>query len=65
MKAWTCPACGRGVAPGVQTCDHGGTLDLKGREFVSHIPAAPFFRPGFEPMTPVDPWAPGRYTVTD
>ena len=23
-KAWACPSCGRGVAPGVQTCDHGG-----------------------------------------
>ena len=21
-KPWTCPVCGRGVAPGVETCDH-------------------------------------------
>lgn len=23
-QPWTCPACGRGVAPGEKTCDHGG-----------------------------------------
>jgi len=34
VSAWTCPACGRGVAPSEKTCDHGGQVDLKGREFV-------------------------------
>ena len=24
-KAWICPLCKRGVAPGVTTCDHGGS----------------------------------------
>ena len=37
--AWTCPACGRGVAPSEKTCDHGGQiLDLKGREFLPPYP---------------------------
>lgn len=24
-EGWICPKCGRGVAPGVTHCDHGGT----------------------------------------
>lgn len=61
IKAWLCPACGRGVAPGVKTCDHGKgePLDLKGREFAPAIPWLP------RDLTPIDPWAPGRTMITD
>ena len=38
MKGWTCPSCGRGVAPDVKTCDHGGVLDAKGRDFLPPFP---------------------------
>lgn len=60
MKPWTCPACGRGVAPGVKTCDHGNgePLDLKGREFLPALPpATPFNWPRFVP--------PGRTEIYD
>ena len=32
---WTCPGCGRGVAPGQKTCDHGGKAGLP------YVPAYP------------------------
>jgi hypothetical protein len=25
-KPWVCPSCGRGVAPGEKTCDHGSAV---------------------------------------
>jgi len=39
---WTCPSCGRGVAPTEKTCDHGAPADVMppspyARRFVSPI----------------------------
>lgn len=61
---WTCPGCGRGVAPDVKTCDHGGTVDLKGRDFVP-LPYVPY--PSAPPYYDTGRPVPGFYhhTVTD
>ena len=37
MKGWTCPSCGRGVAPTEKTCDHGGAL--KARDYLPPDPS--------------------------
>lgn len=56
-EGWTCPKCGRGVRPDVETCDHGGSL-AQSVEDIARIFAR---RPGDQ--TPCDPleylrWSP-------
>ncbi len=50
---WICPACGRGVAPGQITCDHGGMNPLL--PFRPVQPSIPIPNPAPYSPTPVIP----------
>ncbi len=45
-QPWICPSCNRGVAPGVETCDHGGQLAY---DPIWPIPIGP------QPVEPIGP----------
>lgn len=40
---WKCPVCGRGVAPDVRTCEHGGQIAAPGSFPLHGIPVSPSF----------------------
>jgi len=44
-QGWTCPACGRGVAPTEKTCDHG---------WAAMVPSV--FLPYYEPPMRTNPY---------
>jgi hypothetical protein len=50
-EAWVCPACGRGVAPGATTCEHGG-------EAMPFKPLPNSANPWPTPYLPLQPYPP-------
>lgn len=48
-EPWTCPVCGRGMAPGTTMCDHGGTPNKP--PYTPDNPYWPY-------RTPINPWVP-------
>jgi len=63
QTGWTCPKCGRGVRPDVQTCDHGGAAAGLG-VCPQYVPCVPYTWPTVPPAGPVwrDNWVGGTTT---